>query len=135
FDGIPGPNVLLLSGTSWAGSSPSYHVQVPVGGVLRAPESEVEAIAASTFSFDYLLDRDDRPISVSGRRGDARRRAIRDMLWRLSSPSGLRNGPSRLERELTDLPEGRQRVLILVGSYDEARNAHTDLITLRPEWA
>jgi hypothetical protein len=36
-DGLEGPHTLLLSGTSWAGTSPSYHVQVPVTGVLLAP--------------------------------------------------------------------------------------------------
>ncbi|RSM35540.1 transposase, partial [Actinoplanes sp. ATCC 53533] len=30
----PGPNVVLLSGTSWAGTSPRYHIDVPVGAIL-----------------------------------------------------------------------------------------------------
>src|SRR5207249_1847267 len=37
-DGLAGPHTLLLSGTSWAGTSSRYHVQVPVAGVLRAPQ-------------------------------------------------------------------------------------------------
>jgi hypothetical protein len=36
-DGIVGPHVLLLSGTSWAGKAPGYHVQIPVAGVLHSP--------------------------------------------------------------------------------------------------
>jgi hypothetical protein len=134
FDGVAGPNVLLLSGTSWAGTSPKYHVQVPVGAILRSPAHEVDAIRASTFSFNVLLDERDEPITVSGRRGDDRRRAIQQMLGRLASPSGLRGGPSRFEQELAQLPAGRQRILLLVGSYQEARDAHQDLARLRPDW-
>jgi hypothetical protein len=134
FDGVAGPNVLLLSGTSWAGTSPKYHVQVPVGAILRSPAHEVEAIRTSTFSFNVLLDERDEPITVSGRRGDDRRRAIQAMLGRLASPSGLRGGPSRFEQELAHLPAGRQRILLLVGSYQEARDAHQDLARMRPDW-
>ncbi len=134
FDGVAGPNVLLLSGTSWAGTSPSYHINQRVGAVLMAPEREIEAVRRSRFSFDYLTGPDDQPLSVSGKRGELRREAIRAMLARLARPLGPRGGPSLLERELAELPKGRQRILLLVGSYEEARQAHVDLLELRPEW-
>jgi hypothetical protein len=134
FDGVAGPNVLLLSGTSWAGASPSYHVDERVGAVLMAPSAEIDAIRKSRFSFDYLTGLDDQPLSVSGKHGEPRRAAIRGMLARLVAPAGPRGGPSRLERELQELPAGRQRVLLLVGSYQEALKAHIDLLELRPEW-
>jgi hypothetical protein len=134
FDGIPGPNVLLLSGTSWAGSSPNYDVQVPVGGILRAPDREVEAVARSTFRFLPQSDAQQQAIKVSGRYGGGRREAIRDLLDRLCRRTGLGNRPSLLERELEELPADRRRVLLLVGSYEEARNAQEDLLNLRPDW-
>jgi hypothetical protein len=34
-ESAPPANVLLTSGTSWAGTSPRYHVDVPVAGVLQ----------------------------------------------------------------------------------------------------
>ena len=33
-DSRPGPGVLLMSATSWAGTSSRYHVHVPVGAIL-----------------------------------------------------------------------------------------------------
>ena len=134
FDEVAGPNVLLLSGTSWAGTSPSYHINERVGAVLMAPQQEIDAVRRSRFSFDYLTGPDDQPLSVSGKRGDLRRQAIRGMLSRLARPSGPRGGPSLFERELGELPEGRKRILLLVGSYEEARQAHVDLLELRPDW-
>src|SRR5690606_3970888 len=44
-EGVHGPHVILFSGTSWAGTSPNYHIQLPVDGILRAPVDEVRAIA------------------------------------------------------------------------------------------
>jgi hypothetical protein len=71
---------------------------------------------------------------VSGRYGGGRREAIRDLLDRLCRRTGLGNRPSLLERELEELPADRRRVLLLVGSYEEARNAQEDLLNLRPDW-
>lgn len=132
-DGGAGPSVLLLSGTSWAGSAPGNHVQAPVVGVLRAPEREVEAIARSRFRFEPFYDREGRAIKVSGTKGQARATAISSLLHHLARRSGL-GGPSRLERIRDALPAGRQRVLLLVGSYEEARTARTFLEQMRPDW-
>lgn len=132
-DGIAGPNVLLLSGTSWAGSAPGYHVQAPVDGILRAPEREVAAIARSQFVYQPFHDREGRAIRVSGSRGQARATAINTILQQLARRSGL-GGPSRFERVRDKLPTGRQRILLLVGSYEEARAARTFLEQMRPDW-
>ncbi len=133
-EGINGPNVLLLSGTSWAGGiSPSYHVQVPVRGILRAPEEEITAIKASCFRFDPYYDEHQKPIIVSGKKGAQRDNALKDLLSHLARPGGL-GGLSRLEREKNALPKNRQRVLLLVGSYAEAKLARMHLEQLRPDW-
>ena len=47
LDGIDGPHVMLLSGSSWAPGSSSYHIQAPVDGVLMPPHEIVNSIAKS----------------------------------------------------------------------------------------
>lgn len=133
-DGNTGPSVLLLSGTSWAGTSPRYHVQVPVRGVLRAPEEEVAAVARSTFAFTPLFNADQQPLRVSGRRAGDRAAALQEMLVQLARAGRLPGAPSRLELERARLPEGRRRILLLVGSYQEARDAAAALVRLREDW-
>jgi hypothetical protein len=132
-DGIAGPHVLLLSGTSWAAASPSYHVQVPVAGLLRAPQEEVNAIADSVFQFEPFHNSNGEPIRVSGQRGHAREEALRALLHGLAHSPDL-GGLSRLERERDELPSERQRILLLVGSYVEAKLAADYLEQLRPDW-
>jgi pPIWI RE three-gene island domain Z len=133
-DGVTGPNVMLLSGTSWAGASPGYHVQVPVGGILRAPDDEVAAIAASTFRFAPMRDGEGRVLTVSGKRGGPRIEALQAMLGQLARRGRLGDTPSQLERERDGLPDGRRRLLLVVGSYEEAQLAYDHLLHVRPDW-
>jgi hypothetical protein len=134
-EGVAGPQVLLLSGTSWAGGDSSYHVQVPVTGILRAPQQEVEAIADSEFHFLPLRDERGKAIKVSGLYGDRRAEALRQMLRALSRSSKIGdNGTSLLERERDTLGENRRRILLVVGSYKEAEAAREFLERERPDW-
>jgi hypothetical protein len=80
-----------------------------------------------------LYDKENRPITVSGAKGHGRAIALKEMLNQLAQLSGL-GGPSRLEVERNQLPEGRQRVLLLVGSYQQAKFAQEHLETLRSDW-
>jgi hypothetical protein len=132
-EGVAGPNVLLLSGTSWAGGSPSYHVQAPATGILLAPDNETRTIAQSEFCFLPLRDERDNAIFVSGLRGEKRAAALRQMLLRLAQRDGFHTR-SLLERELDELPESRRRILLVVGSYKEAEIASEYLLELRPDW-
>lgn len=132
-DGLAGPHVLLLSGTSWAGTSPAYHLQVPVHGILRAPDEEVAAVASSDFQFEHFSNEEGQPIRVSGLRGHEREAALMALLYQLARRSGL-GGPSRLERERDLLSADRQRILLLVGSYVESRLAAEYLEQLRSDW-
>lgn len=132
-DGYAGPHTLLLSGTSWAIGSASYHVQAPVRGVLRAPAHELAAIEQSTFQFQPLYDEEYRPITVSGARGGRRQQALKALIHELAKPGNL-SGVSFLEQTRARLPEGRQKLLMLVGSYEEALHAAAYLRELRPEW-
>lgn len=133
-DGIMGPQVILLSGTSWAGTSYSYHIQAPVNGILRAPQKEVEAITKDSI-FQLLTFQDDngQALRVSGKRGGERQRALKQMLNKLALRSGL-GGVSLLEREKNHRPPDRQKILLLVGSYEEASVARQHIEQIRPDW-
>lgn len=135
-DGIAGPHVILFSGTSWAGKSPSCHIQLPVAGVLRAPEAEVHAITMeSEFHFSPVYDDRGLPIRVSGKRGQDRITALYQILHHHSRRTGVRqNAPSLLEQERDLLPPDRKRILLLVGSYVEATQAREYLERIRPDW-
>lgn len=136
-EGSPGPNVILLSGTSWAGDSPLYHVQYRVEGVLHAPDKTVAAIAeGSRFRYEPVIDqKTGKAIFVSGIHG-ARRIAAFDRLvahfTRRRGPSG--DALSRFEEERDRLESGRQRIMVLVGSYAEAEAVRLSIVRNRPDW-
>ena len=133
-DGVMGPHVLLLSGTSWAGTSPSCHIQAPVNGVLHSPDKEIAAINDSRFRFlPFVSDDTGKPIMVSGKQGNDRAYALQSLLKELAQRNGFGN-PGYLEQERDSLPPDRQRLLLLVGSYEEAKAAANFLTNLRPEW-
>ncbi len=136
MDGFAGPHTLLLSGTSWAGTSPSYHLQLPVTGVLLPPEEELQEIAKSVFTLDIQHNPQDHPIYVSGKRGEKRIRALEELLDELSREQhvGEMMLLSKLETKRDALPEGRQRILLVVGSYHEAEAAFRYLAQKRPAW-
>lgn len=137
IDARPGPHVLLMSATSWAGTSSRYHLHVPVGAVLRPQEKEVKAILGTTFRKEFLYGPDGQPLRLSGTGTHARPEVLRQMLRQLAEPDRtLAGSASRLARELDDVaredPE-RRRALILTGSYAEARAA-ADYLNGIPEW-
>jgi hypothetical protein len=135
-DGQPGPNVLLMSATSWAGTSSRYHVHVPVGAVLRPNEKEAKAIGETTFRKEFLYGPDGYALRLSGAGVQNRPYVLRQMLRQLAEPDrSLAGATSKLHDELADIPDpARRRVLLLTGSYAEAREA-TDYLNSMPEWA
>ena len=123
-DGAYGPQVLLLSGSSWAPGSSGYHVRAPVDNVLKPPSADLSAITKSTAFFNYALDpRSFQPIGVSGSGGERRERNLLDVLAFLTD---RQSGPSELEREL-DLLEQQEGsgdcILMVTGSYEETQQA------------
>ncbi|GIG65164.1 signal recognition particle [Phytomonospora endophytica] len=136
LDGRPGPHVLLMSATSWAGTSTRYHLGVPVTVVLRPNERELSAISASTFEkLPLRPEGGGQAISLSGQRPENRPAALRAMLKSLAvPPGGLGAGESKLDAELSLIDDlDRKRILLLVGSYVEAQEAAAYLSGL-PEW-
>lgn len=65
-DGRPGPHVILMSGTSWAGTSSRYHVHVPVHAILAPPQREIDAITGSQFRTEFLAGPDRKVLRLSG---------------------------------------------------------------------
>jgi hypothetical protein len=106
-----------------------------VSGILRAPQKETEAIASSEFRFLPLRDEWDKAIVVSGRYGENREKALRQMLKNLARSSNIGDGGSSLlEKERDSLDESRRRILLVVGSYKEADQAREFLEKERPDW-
>lgn len=134
-DNVPGPHVLLLSGTSWAGTSPSYHLAVPVDALLCSTDDELAGIRASTFSFWPVLNSVNKPIKVSGLMQEQQRydalKGIVNALAKVDKASQR----SQLEVNWGTLLPNRQRALFVVGSYREARVVRDQLRKVRPEWA
>jgi hypothetical protein len=119
---ISGPHVLLMSGTSWAGTSTRYHLGVPVDAILRPPQASVDAVRRTSFALHLQYDRKGEAISISGKSQRNRPAAMKELLSRLAVPDAdLVGSLSPLEVDLDDLPEDRRRILLLTGSYDEAR--------------
>ena len=136
-----GPATLLLSATSWAGTSPRYHVQTPVTAVLRSRKGDkvklderiVLQYLPTTIKAEHNRVRD---VRVSGTFGDRRTAALATILKELARPrEGLRGPqPSQLEKIRDSLPTNRQRLMLLVGSYRESEDVLRELIKIRPEW-
>ncbi|MGW3054435.1 pPIWI_RE_Z domain-containing protein [Streptomyces goshikiensis] len=137
-DGRPGPHVLLMSATSWAGTSSRYHLHAPVGAILRPLDSEIRAVLDTEFRKEFLYWPDSphpKPLRLSGCDPEERPQALIHMLHQLAVPDrSLPDAASMLDTELAEIedPE-RRRILLLVGSYDEARRA-AEYLNQIPEW-
>lgn len=131
LDGVRGPNVLLTSGTSWAPASNRFHLQLPVHGILQ-PVNVNEPTIECAFTPQYDGD---RPIAVSGKWGDERHDALRQMTRRLIEHGS--QGQSLLERERVIWQEKQQNrgVLLVVGSYAEADTVYETIRLCRPDLA
>lgn len=131
-NGRPGPHVLLMSGTSWAGTSTRAHLLVPVKAVLKPDEPALQAIRRTSFRTHFLYD-SGGPLTLSGTRPDARAGVLRQIVTRLGK--SIAGQPSPLDHELRQIQdEGRRRALLLVGSYPEAATA-ANLLQEIPRWS
>ncbi|MEO3847782.1 hypothetical protein ABGB09_09025 [Streptomyces sp. B8F3] len=128
-----GPHVLLMSGTSWAGTSTRAHVLAPVRAVLKPQRKALRSIRDTVFRTEFVHDGAGQPIRLSGQHPDKREDVLRLMIDRLARPR--RDGTtSPLQGELAQIPdERRRRALLLVGSYAEAGVAAAALDEI-PRW-
>jgi hypothetical protein len=135
-DGRPGAHLLLMSGSSWAGVSSRYHVCVPVGVVIEPPAEVTERIAnESSMRFEFIDDGDEK-LRMSGTHPDDRPEKLRRIACHLGEGGDeyevTEGGP--LQQELLSLPPGRDQILLLVGSYAEARVVADTLHNLNVRW-
>jgi hypothetical protein len=124
-EGIEGPNVILLSATSWAGDSATYHVDVPVSFLLREPEEDRAAIARSSFSFRPARTPDGWLASPAGLLGDERQEAVRAIAAFIAPPGGQEG---LLSSVLAQLPQQRRKALLAGQSGNDARTTAEYLV-------
>jgi pPIWI RE three-gene island domain Z len=133
-DGLPAPHVVLMSGTSWAGTSTRYHVLTEVGAILSPPQDELDAIDRTTFTTCFLKDSAGKPLKLSGTKPHLRPLVLEQMLSQLARPRPD-GSASPMQAELAAIDDdSRRRLLLLTGSYDEARRAADYLETIE-RWA
>ncbi|MDF2883033.1 MAG: hypothetical protein K0R54_3590 [Clostridiaceae bacterium] len=129
LDGEKGPHTLLLSGTSWAPKSASYHIQLPVNAVLKAPDSEFAAIEKSQFIFKPAYY-ENEPIIVSGESDKNKRlknlKRIVDYIT--EEGTSVFDNFSILDKEINMLQKEKKQLLMLTGSYEEAKVVQKYLI-------
>ncbi len=119
--GISGPHVLLTSGTSWAPGSWKYNLHLAPTIVLRSKKES--STDQTRFFFEPIMDpgRTGERLMVSGAGGPEQRMlALRSMINYLASRDGA-TGKSQFDRELEQLAPKRRRILIVVGTYEEAQ--------------
>lgn len=111
-EGTQGAHAFLLSGTSWAGQSPLYHVNKEVDYLLRPKvKKSVENISESSFHFTECYYPDGKPVRVSGvtNKEEALLQIVRSLL----------RSTDTMQRDFDALPEGRKRLIWYVNSYEQ----------------
>ena len=122
-EGTQGAHTLLLSGTSWAGLSPVYHVDRQVDYLLRPKDRNAEeAISQSSFYFSPCYWADGKPVRVSG--VDVKEEALLQIVRSLLRQTDM------LQRDFDDLPEGRKRLLWYVNSYEQVEFVYNAIRTI-----
>ncbi|MGX1808346.1 pPIWI_RE_Z domain-containing protein [Nocardia sp. NPDC055321] len=133
ISGRPGPHVLLMSGTSWAGTSTRAHILAPVQAVLKPDDKAIAAIRGTTFRTNFLYDEQNRPFTLSGQDHAIRNDVLKQLVSKLARP-GRGGTPSPIEAELAHIADPRRRrALLLVGSYREAETTF-GLLHEMPRW-
>lgn len=131
-DDWQGPHTVLISGTSYAPGSPAYHISKQPT-VLLEPVTENglsgdAGIAESQFFFSPKQNQQGNYIALSGLPSAKRRLAASETIEAMSQSS--RRAPNFLDRIFQGLQQreqeqpkwwsDRNRILIVVGSYDES---------------
>ncbi|MDJ0579332.1 hypothetical protein [Crocosphaera sp.] len=139
YDGLKGPNVLALSGTSYLPDSTTFHVGDPQG-VLMPEEKAQQAISQSKFEFLPQFNDKNKPIRVSGNLSNKVKASAK--LKQVAKSLVVQSGSYQIITELQTLkqlgedePElwaDRDRILILVNSYEQSKWVADELRTYSP---
>lgn len=128
IDGVRGPAVILLSGTSVAPYSPHFHVEKSVDFIIS---STVPRQEKSKFTIEYATCKDENNelISISGKNEEEKRTALKQMV-RGDLPiiiiKELNEWDSRMGNDT-----GRG-VLLLTNSYEQTNIVHMELNRYMP---
>lgn len=126
LEGRIGPNVLVMSGTSYLPHSTRWHVGTPDGVIKRVDEHGNAAIEAALldencwFDFRPMQTPKGKPIRISGIQD--KRKAVRALTNALLDSGTLvaeLNDLHALNDTPNDFWRDRQRLLLLVNSYDQ----------------
>lgn len=112
-----GAHAILLSATSFAPHSPKFNVQLPVKKVLTNKKQQSPKIH---YTFKPIYDRD-HAIRVSG----VPVTAVNDVIRKLGRELVKQQYLSTIQQTL---PTERQRILVVVSSYDKAKTLAKALI-------
>jgi len=120
LDNTFGPHVFLTSATSWSPGSPQFHLAKSPDAVLSPPSNYLDAISTSSFFAEFVPD-EHGLITVSGRSGEEREHNLAKLVRYLAAYDD--DEQSRLDQELTYWRERgvERRILLIVGSYSEAK--------------
>lgn len=131
LDGQRGPNVLALSGTSYLPDSSRWHLDVKPQGVLQPEQESADAVRQSQFKFLPVYDADGHPIHVSGTPN--KMQPIKQIITGLVGNFGDQELEQlqTLAHENPDHWLDRNRLLLIVNSYDQARWAADEI---RSRW-
>lgn len=136
IDGLRGPNVLALSGTSYLPDSSRFHVQIEPQGVLSTHEETRSAIRDSYFAFMSFNEtpktksgrpKADKPIAVSGRQKKNQQLTI--LIEAMLEAHRQKGGTfghvlDQLDQHAKDDPTrwtDRSRLLLFTNSYAQAK--------------
>ncbi|MFC1430608.1 hypothetical protein ACEZDB_08000 [Streptacidiphilus sp. N1-3] len=133
-DGRPGAHLLLMSGSSWAGRSSRYHLRQPVGVVIEPRAEEMRRISEESLMRFEFFDDGDEKWRLSGTDPEGRPEKLRRIATWLGAGVEEAEHGGPLEQELRSLPPGRDQILLLVGSYAEARLVADVLHNLNSRW-
>ncbi|MFB7058329.1 hypothetical protein ACFCXT_35055 [Streptomyces vinaceus] len=129
-DGLPRGNVLLMSGTGWAGSATKAHLPVQVGVVAEPRKRPARCMVRHEGELAGPA-----AVLLSGGAPEERTVALRravTVLGASEEEGAIEGGP--LERQLMVLPDGRDHLLMIVSSYDEAREVADTLHNQGERW-
>jgi hypothetical protein len=137
FEGMPGPHVLALSGTSYLPDSTPFHVNIPPEGILMPSSQTEKAIEDSRFIWRYFTDKKGKPIFISGHGN--KERALQNLVTAMLEDGGVPGGfighvLAWLEKQDKKNPaqwEDRARILLFTNSYSQAKVVAQ---TLREGW-
>lgn len=129
LDGLPGPHVLALSGTSYLPDSVRLHLGTGNSkpqGVLLPEDTAMQAIGESVFRVLPLASPTQTPLRISGTPEWEKRAVLIQLAEALVNSEG-----GKLAAELADLKRlgveqpnrwaDRERLLLLVNSYEQAQ--------------